>query len=223
MGTIYAPSTCWRFQSPTVIDMPQSLVKIERVEWYLLFEKALIYSFFSLAKIGLLKKNMDLPLQMIFPKGSTNSHRTKTKLAEGLNKFFWKIDETNSSHLKIGGWKMKFPFGMGLFSGAMLVLGSGNVYTVTVTHFERPKFSWQPGGSQSLSPACGVVECRSGRKWSKCQPWGRGVISTTNMLHKKWIRFDHFRSCGSFFFCCAFLKCMTFRTTGWPHGHSLSE
>lgn len=46
---------------------------------------------------------------------------------------------------------------------------------ISVTHFKRPKFSWQAGGSQSLSPACGVVECRSGQDESdpsvKWGPW----------------------------------------------------
>ena len=34
------------------------------------------------------------------------------------------LPETNSSHLKMDGWNTNFLLGPGLFSGAMLVLGS---------------------------------------------------------------------------------------------------
>ena len=37
------------------------------------------------------------------------------------------LPETNSSHLKIGGWKMNFPLGPGLYSGANLLLVSARV------------------------------------------------------------------------------------------------
>ena len=35
------------------------------------------------------------------------------------------LPETNSSPLKISGWKMKFPFGMAYFQGACISLGEG--------------------------------------------------------------------------------------------------
>ena len=49
------------------------------------------------------------------------------------------LPETNSSHLKIGGWKMNFLLGPGLFSGAFVCCSFSGVFFSALSFMARFK------------------------------------------------------------------------------------